>query len=115
MLEAINAGIEAVQAGVPLKEVDYAARKVIADAGYGKYFNNRIGHGTGINVHESPSIHSTNSALAKKGMVFTIEPGIYIPGELCIRIEDDVYINSKGEEEVFTSFSKVLKMYWIRR
>lgn len=109
VLEATNTGIEAVKEGVPLKDIDYAARKVIEDAGYGEYFNNRIGHGMGINVHEEPSIHSTNNDLVEKGMVFTIEPGIYIPGEIGIRIEDNVYINSDGIVEVLTSYPKVLQ------
>lgn len=109
VLQATNAGIEAVQAGVPLQDIDKAARKVIEDAGYGAYFNNRIGHGMGIDVHEAPSVHATNRALAEKGMVFTIEPGIYIPGEVGIRIEDNVYINPEGEAEVLTSFPKNLQ------
>lgn len=109
VLKATNTGIEAVQAGVPLKDIDRAARKVIEDAGYGDYFNNRIGHGMGIDVHEAPSVHATNEALAEKGMVFTIEPGIYIPGDTGIRIEDNVYINPEGKVEVLTSFPKELQ------
>lgn len=110
VLQSTNAGIEAVRAGVPLKEIDLTARKVIEDAGYGEYFNNRIGHGMGIDVHEAPSVHNQNEELAKEGMVFTIEPGIYIPNEIGIRIEDNVYINEQGNVEVLTSFPKQLQV-----
>src|SRR5699024_1712081 len=109
VLESTNAGIEAVKSDAPLKDIDYAARKVIEDSGYGQYFNNRIGHGLGIEVHEEPSVHGANEAFATKGMVFTIEPGIYIPGEVGIRIEDNVYINEEGKVEVLTSFPKTLQ------
>lgn len=104
-----QAGVDAVKAGVPLKEFDIAARNVIQDSGYGEYFNNRVGHGLGIEVHEAPSIHHLNDDIAKKGMVFTIEPGIYIPGYGGVRIEEEVYINEEGEAEVLTSFSRELK------
>lgn len=103
-----EAGIQAVKAGVPLKEFDISARQVIEDAGYGEYFNNRVGHGLGIDVHEEPSIHQNNEALATKGLVFTIEPGIYIPNWGGVRIEDTVYINEQGEAQVLTSFTKEL-------
>jgi len=109
VLESTNAGIEAVKSGVPLKDIDQAARDVIEKSGYGKYFNNRIGHGLGIEVHEEPSVHGANEASATEGMVFTIEPGIYIPGDVGIRIEDNVYINEEGNVEVLTSFPKTLQ------
>lgn len=109
VLEANNTGIQTAQAGVPLKEIDIKSRAVIEVAGYGKYYNNRVGHGLGIEVHEEPSVHGANEMLTKEGMVFTIEPGIYIPGETGIRIEDNVFINEKGEAEVLTSFPKDLQ------
>ena len=104
-----RAGVDAVKAGVPLKEFDIAARNVIEEAGYGEYFNNRVGHGLGIEVHEAPSIHHLNEEIAQKGMVFTIEPGIYIPGYGGVRIEEEVYINEDGEAEVLTSFPRDLR------
>lgn len=103
-----EAGIKAVEAGKPLKQFDIAARQVIEDAGYGEYFNNRVGHGLGIDVHEEPSVHQNNEKLATSGLVFTIEPGIYIPGHFGVRIEDTVYINPEGKAEVLTSFTKEL-------
>lgn len=110
VLQSNEAGIRAVKAGVPLKGFDIAARKVIQDHGYGQYFNNRVGHGLGIEIHEAPSIHQNNEEIAEKGIVFTIEPGIYIPGEGGVRIEDIVYINEGGEAEVITSFPKELQI-----
>jgi len=104
-----QAGVDAVRAGVPLKEFDNAARNVIEENGYGEYFNNRVGHGLGIEVHESPSIHHLNEDIAQKGMLFTIEPGIYIPGYGGVRIEEEVYINEDGEAEVLTTFPRELQ------
>lgn len=110
VLESNMAGIEAIKAGEPLKNFDIAAREVIQKAGYGDYYHNRVGHGMGIEVHEAPSVHGANEDIAVPGMVFTIEPGIYIPGETGIRIEDDVYINPEGHCEVLTSFPKDLQV-----
>src|SRR5690625_7420667 len=67
------AGINTVKAGVPLKEFDIAARNVIKENGYGEYFNNRVGHGLGIEVHEEPSIHENNEQIAESGLLFTID------------------------------------------
>lgn len=108
VLASNEAGINAVRAGVPLKTFDIAARNVIHEKGFGAYFNNRVGHGLGIEVHEEPSIHSNNEEIAESGLVFTIEPGIYIPDDCGVRIEDIVYINENGEVEVLTSFPKQL-------
>lgn len=108
--QSTQAGVNAVQSGVPLKTFDLAARKVIEDNGYGQYFNNRVGHGLGIEIHEEPSIHSENEAFAEKGMLFTIEPGIYIPDFGGVRIEEEVYINEEGGVEVLTSFPTELQI-----
>lgn len=106
--EANEAGIAAIKEWRALKDFDEAARNMITKAGYGEYFTTRVGHGLGIEVHEEPSIHGKNEALATKGMVFTIEPGIYIPNDIGVRIEDIVYINNQGEVDVLTSFPKEL-------
>lgn len=106
VLKSNMAGIEAIQSGKEMKLFDIAARDVIEQAGYGDYFHNRVGHGLGIEVHEEPSIHKENTAIAENGLLFTIEPGIYIPGFGGVRIEDEVYINESGEVEVLTSFPK---------
>ncbi len=108
VLKSNEAGIQAVKAGVPLRTFDIAARDVIDDAGYGEYYNNRVGHGLGIEIHEEPSVHGNNDTVASNGLVFTIEPGIYIPNELGIRIEDTVFINGDGKVEVLSSFPKQL-------
>lgn len=108
VLQSNIAGIEAVKAGVPLQTFDQAARQVIEDSGYGNYFHNRVGHGIGIEIHEEPSVHASNRNIAENGLLFTIEPGIYIPEFGGVRIEDEVYINEQGEAEVLTSFPKNL-------
>lgn len=105
-----EAGIEASRAGVPLCGIDSASRKVIEDEGYGKFFNNRVGHGVGIEVHEAPSVHAKNEIPAEPGNVFTIEPGIYIPGYGGVRIEDIVHLTEDGHAEVLTSFPKDLRI-----
>lgn len=110
VLESNQAGINAVKAGEALKNFDIAARKVIDENGYGDYFNNRVGHGLGIEVHEEPSIHENNDQIAENGLFFTIEPGIYIPNYGGVRIEDEVYINEDGEVEVLTSFPRELQI-----
>ncbi|KAA0948733.1 aminopeptidase P family protein [Sporosarcina sp. ANT_H38] len=110
VLRSNEAGINAVQAGVPLKTFDIEARNVIIANGYGEYFNNRVGHGLGIELHEEPSIHQNNEQIAEAGLVFTIEPGIYIPEVGGVRIEDTVYINEDGKVEVLSSFPKQLQI-----
>jgi len=96
--KANAAGRAAVRPGVPMKEFDRAARKVIEDAGYGKYFIHRTGHGIGLEVHEHPDCSATNEVIAQPGMVFSIEPGIYLPGKFGVRIEDLVCVKSDGCE-----------------
>lgn len=84
--------------GVPLKEFDRAARKVIEDAGYGKYFIHRTGHGIGLQVHEPPDVSSVSETIARPGMVFSIEPGVYLPGRFGVRVEDLVTVTEDGGE-----------------
>ncbi|MEZ2658839.1 M24 family metallopeptidase [Aneurinibacillus aneurinilyticus] len=107
VLKAEEAAIRAVQIGRPLAEVDRAARHVIEDEGYGQYFTHRTGHGLGLEVHEYPSVHGANEEAIEAGAVFTIEPGIYVPGVGGVRIEDDIHVTSQGAE-VLTSFPKTL-------
>lgn len=107
VLAAEEAAIRAVQIGRPLAEVDRAARDIIEDAGYGQYFTHRIGHGLGMEVHEYPSVHGANEEAMEAGAVFTIEPGIYVPGVGGVRIEDDIHVTDQGAE-VLTSFPKTL-------
>jgi Xaa-Pro dipeptidase len=109
IVKAANAaGIAAARPGITAQEVDRATRKVIAEAGYGDYFVHRTGHGLGLDVHEAPNIVEGNSVLLEPGMVFTVEPGIYLPGRGGVRIEDNVVITAAGAE-VLTSFPKTLR------
>lgn len=98
VLSANQSGeVEAVP-GVTAEDVDKAARSIIEGEGYGKYFLNRTGHGIGISVHEAPYIKTGNKQILKKGMAFSVEPGIYLPGRFGIRIEDIVIIGDDGPE-----------------
>jgi Xaa-Pro dipeptidase len=107
VLKAETEAIQACKPGVRLGDLDLTARRVIDEAGYGEYFTHRLGHGLGIDVHEFPSIHQANDQVLQEGMVFTIEPGIYLPGVGGVRIEDDVVITKDGCQ-VLTRYPKEL-------
>jgi len=96
VLKAQRAAQQAAKPGMRAGELDQLARKVIEDAGYGEYFNHRLGHGIGKTAHEFPSIHGSNETILEPGMCFSIEPGVYIPGEVGVRIEDCVYVTETG-------------------
>lgn len=103
VVEAANAAaFEAASPGVAAGDVDRAARDLIAGAGYEHAFVHRTGHGLGMEVHEEPYIRAGNDMPLGRGMIFTIEPGIYIPGAGGARIEDDVLITSDGAESLST-------------
>ena len=93
---AQQAGFEAVRPGVACQEVDRAARKVIADAGYGEYFIHRTGHGIGLTTHEPPYMIEGETQPLRPGMCFSIEPGIYLPGRFGVRTEDIVTVTEDG-------------------
>ncbi|WP_042345360.1 M24 family metallopeptidase [Bacillus massiliigorillae] len=109
VLQAQLAAIEASKPGALCSEIDLAARKYIADKGYGEYFPHRLGHGLGISVHEYPSLTETNALPLQEGMVYTIEPGIYVPNVAGVRIEDDIYVTANGCE-ILTKFPKTLQI-----
>jgi Xaa-Pro dipeptidase len=98
--EANAAGRSAARPGVPAGSVDKAARAVISQAGYGPYFTHRTGHGLGSEPHEEPYIFAENTQLLEPGMVFTVEPGIYLPNRGGTRVEDDVLITPDGSESL---------------
>lgn len=102
VLEAHLAGMAKAGPGVPAKEVDMAARSVIEKAGMGELFIHRTGHGLGLDIHEDPYIHSENDLILEEGMIFSVEPGIYIPGLGGIRIEDDVLVTKEGRSSLNT-------------
>jgi Xaa-Pro dipeptidase len=105
------AALAAARPGLECGAVDAAARKVIADAGYGpdyKYFTHRLGHGMGMDGHEWPYLVRGNAAKLRPNMTFSDEPGIYIPGEFGIRLEDDMHITENGAE-LFTPQSPSLE------
>ena len=95
-IDANAAGRAAARPGIPIGEVDRAARSVIESAGYGPYFIHRTGHGLGMEAHEEPYAFGGNPLVLEPGMVFTVEPGIYLPGRAGARIEDDIAINLNG-------------------
>ncbi|HZD23178.1 MAG TPA: Xaa-Pro peptidase family protein [Acidimicrobiia bacterium] len=101
VVEAANrAGREAVAPDVPCQEIDRAARRVVTDAGYGPYFIHRTGHGIGLEVHEHPYVVEGNETPLEPGMTFSVEPGIYLPGEFGVRIEDIVVCTEEAGESL---------------
>lgn len=109
VLQAEEAALAACVPAQPIGDVDRAARKIIEKAGLGKYFIHRTGHGLGIEPHESPSVTAENKTVLKEGMVFTVEPGVYVPEIGGVRIEDDVVVGPDGPETL-TSFPKSLQI-----
>ena len=103
VLQAQLAGLAATRAGVKGKDIDAAARKVIADAGYGEYFGHGYGHSLGLEVHEAPNPNPGNDNPMPAGAVASAEPGIYLPGKFGVRIEDVVIFTAEGCENITKS------------
>jgi Xaa-Pro aminopeptidase len=109
VLAAQAAALEAVAAGVGGEQLDGVARESIAAAGYGERFGHGLGHGVGLEVHEAPRVSPRSEDVLESGEVVTIEPGIYLPGELGVRIEDLVVVAEEGCRNL-SGLSKVLQI-----
>lgn len=96
--QAQKIGVSTVREGVTAGEVDAACRRFIAKAGYGDYFIHGTGHGVGLEIHEPPRLGLNSKEVLKEGMIVTVEPGIYLPGEFGVRIEDTLLVKKNGCE-----------------
>ncbi|WP_293572623.1 Xaa-Pro peptidase family protein [Phaeobacter sp.] len=96
--QAVQAALAAARPGAVAADVDRAAREVITAAGYGEHFLHRTGHGLGVDVHEPPYITATSNVVLEEGNVFSIEPGIYLPGHFGVRLEEIVILRQDGAE-----------------
>ncbi|MCH5191318.1 MAG: aminopeptidase P family protein [Oscillospiraceae bacterium] len=100
VLAAQKACLEGLKSGLSCRDGDALARKVIEDAGYGKYFTHSTGHGVGVEIHEFPNLSPSSDTVLTPGHIVTVEPGIYIPGKFGVRIEDMAVITENGCEDI---------------
>ena len=100
MQKAQAAALEAVAGGKSGKEVDAVAREIITAAGHGEHFGHGLGHGVGLQVHEKPTLSQRSEDELESGEVVTVEPGVYVPAQLGIRIEDLVVVGNNGHENL---------------
>jgi Xaa-Pro aminopeptidase len=107
VLEAQLAGLSAVSSGVTGRDADAAARAVIDAGGHAEHFGHGLGHGVGIEVHEAPRLSQRSDSVLASGNIVTVEPGIYLPGRLGVRIEDLVAVTDSGGE-ILTGVPKEL-------
>ncbi len=103
VFDALKKAESVVSDGVPAAAVHEAAFKVIEDAGFGEYFTHSTGHGVGLQVHEAPAVNAASDIVLSKGMIITVEPGIYLPGTGGVRLEDMVLVKKDGFEVLTSS------------
>lgn len=108
VLAAQQAGLKAVKAGTVCKDVDKVARDIIADKGYGEFFGHGLGHGVGVEIHEFPNLNPSSETVLTEGHIVTVEPGIYLPGEFGVRIEDMALVTSDGCENLTICEKKLI-------
>jgi Xaa-Pro aminopeptidase len=113
VLAAQRKALAAIRPGVQAQAIDAEARSVIAAAGFGQFFGHGLGHGLGLEIHEGPAIRQNSATVLQPGMVFTVEPGIYLPGWGGVRLEDDVLVTPDGCE-VLTHVPKDLTPLFVR-
>lgn len=104
--KAQQAAINALVNGISGSKIDDIARTIISSAGYGGYFKHALGHGVGLEVHEHPNLSPKSQDVIENGTVFTIEPGIYVPGLGGVRIEDTLVFNNNGSKILTIKSSK---------
>ena len=110
VLSAQEAAMKKIRAGLTGKEIDSAARDLIAEAGFGECFGHSLGHGIGLKVHEAPSFAPSFESVIPAGAVMSVEPGIYLPGKFGVRIEDLVVVREDGLENLNTSSKLLLEL-----
>jgi len=110
VLNAQQNALDTIKEDVKVEDIDLAARTTIESSGYGEYFIHRTGHGIGLEVHEPPFIKTGNKDFLKSGMVFTVEPGIYIPNQFGVRIEDNIIVTREG----YINLTKLPKSIYIQ-
>jgi peptidase M24 len=108
VLEAQLHALEGIKAGLKGKEIHFIAEKVIDEAGYGAYFGHGLGHSVGLEIHESPNFNPLENRLLQAGMCITVEPGIYLPNEFGIRIEDLIVVEENGYKNLTKSPKELL-------
>ena len=107
--EPSSTGLEEVRAGGDGKEIDRAVRDIIYGAGHQDHYGHALGHGVGLEIHEAPTLSVRSKDTLQAGSVVTVEPGVYIPGKLGIRIEDLVVVTEHGNR-ILTSIPKQLRI-----
>ena len=108
VLAAQAASLAAIRAGAACRDVDAAARDLINEAGYTGCFGHGLGHSVGIDIHEYPSCSPRSEATLEKGMLMTVEPGVYLEGKFGVRIEDMVVVTENGYENLTKSEKKLI-------